>query len=284
MNIIIIIVSFNSEKWIRKNLDSIGRGEDILVIDNGSSDNTLEIIKTEFPYVRLIESKINLGFAKANNIGFEIVKKENYDWVFLVNHDAWLHDNSLMEIKNVLSNPEFIEFGILSPVHLSGDCENYDYGFKRFCNIEQLIQSQNSNESLFEVNEVNGAFMLISNKCIKKLKGFDPLFFFYGEDIDFCFRARKNDIKIGIITKAIAFHDRKNRKEDFNRKKNRIIANHLIQFKQINSGFRLSYYKTIYSALIGLALNYKDKIYYFEVLKYFIYRKKLLKVAYKEYN
>ncbi len=284
MKLLIIIITYNSEKWIKKNLDSIGQGHDLLIIDNGSIDNTLEIIKNEYPAVRLIESEINLGFAKANNLGFEIAKKEKYDWVFMVNHDAWLAKDCLFNMKNFLLNSINNEYDILSPIHLSGDNKSYDFGFERFCDIKKLEIFQKENKILFDVNEVNGAFMMISIKCLSVLKGFDPLFFFYGEDTDLCFRAIKNNFKIGIITNAIAYHDRKNRKDDFNRKKNRIIANHLIQFKQINGGFWLSYLKTLFSAIIGLINNYRDNFIYIELIKYLVINMNKLRVSYKEFQ
>ncbi len=79
--ILTIIVSYNFEPWIHKCLPSLldsSYPTDILVVDNNSGDNTTQIIKETYPTIRLIESSENLGFGKANNIGLDIVLKEEY--------------------------------------------------------------------------------------------------------------------------------------------------------------------------------------------------------------
>jgi GT2 family glycosyltransferase len=284
MKILSILITYNSEKWIKKNLTSIGQEVDILILDNGSTDNTVQIISEEFSHVRLIQNQSNLGFAAANNIGFEIAKKKGYDWVFLVNHDAWLAEDCIVEMKKVMRNSAYNDYGIFSPVHFSGDTKSYDFGFVRFCNILKLGAYQQQKKSLLDVKEVNGAFMMISLKCLLAVKGFDPLFFFYGEDIDLCYRAFKRNYKIGVVTNAFAYHDRKDRKEDFQRKKNRIIANHLIQFKQIKGGFINSYFKTLYSAARGFWKTPEHRACLIEVIKYFVGNNKKLKISYANYQ
>lgn len=284
VRILAVIITYNSEKWIDKNLTSIGKEVDTLILDNGSTDKTLQIVSEQFSYVRLVENHSNLGFAGANNIAFEIAIKENYDWIFLVNHDAWLAENCIAEMKKVIQNSAYNNYGIFSPVHFSGDTISYDFGFVRFCNIDMLGAYQKQKKPLLNVREVNGAFMMISQDCLSAVKGFDPLFFFYGEDIDLCYRALKKNFKIGVVTKALAYHDRKNRKEDFQRKKNRIIANHLIQFKQIKGGFLNSYFKTMFSAVWGLFVAWDDRGCLIEVIKYFVCNKQKLKISYTNYQ
>ena len=102
MKILTIIVSYNFEKWIDKCLGSLFSSEyptEILVVDNCSKDNTVRIIKDKWKNVRLIESNSNLGFGKANNIGFEIAIKEKFDAVFLLNQDSWI-DRGLSKTEN----------------------------------------------------------------------------------------------------------------------------------------------------------------------------------------
>ena len=93
MRILVIIVSYNFERWIDRCLGSLRESVhpvDTVVIDNCSSDSTTQLIEQRYPEVRLIKNKENLGFGRANNIGMEIAISEGYDAVFLLNQDAWI--------------------------------------------------------------------------------------------------------------------------------------------------------------------------------------------------
>lgn len=283
MKILSIIITYNSEKWIDKNISSIfqqGFAGDVLVIDNGSKDKTLEIVKANFPKVRIIKSKENLGFAKANNLGFEIAKKEQYDYVFLVNHDGWLLPGFWNEVMPILSNPDYSKFGLLSPVHLDSTEKELDYGFKKYG--EQALKT--SNEKVETIDLINGAFLFISRKCLAEIDGFDPVFFFYGEDIDLCLRAKKKDFMIGVIRNAEVVHDRQERKMTKERLQLHLFANTVIQIKGDRSGFVKSFSKAVFSNL-SLAFQ-KNKLFgyvpdlYFKNIIRLISRFRLIKNSY----
>jgi GT2 family glycosyltransferase len=228
-DVIVIIVTYNSEKWIKKNLESIYSQDkliDVLVIDNKSCDNTLEIIGAYFPQVTVIKLDKNIGFAAANNIGFAKALYGNYNFIFLMNHDAWLTPNCLNQLIKCSDEDNF---DILSPMHLNGTGTDWDYGFKRF--MPNLPSPVNfiTNQKSFKVDKINGAFMLITSNALKALKGFDPLFFFYGEDDDFCIRAKKLGFKIGVVTHSFAYHDRQDRIDSPERNFQYIKASLLIQ-------------------------------------------------------
>ena len=139
MKILTIIVSYNFEKWIERCLGSLKASShptDIIVIDNCSNDRTVEIIKTQYTYVRLIENHANLGFGKANNIGMQLALKEGYDAVFLLNQDAWIGSDTLATLaEQSVKHPEF---GILSPVHLNGSGEELDKGFASYAQLASI--------------------------------------------------------------------------------------------------------------------------------------------------
>ncbi|MBO6238114.1 MAG: glycosyltransferase family 2 protein, partial [Bacteroidales bacterium] len=97
-NILVVIVTFNARKWVRKCLKSLEKSTlpaDVLVVDNGSADGTLERIRAEFPGTRIIETGENLGFGAANNIGLRIALDEGYQFAYLLNQDAWLEKDTL---------------------------------------------------------------------------------------------------------------------------------------------------------------------------------------------
>lgn len=205
----VIIVSYNFEPWIYKCLNSIEESTiiaDILVIDNASKDRTCEIIRTDFPNVRLIENKVNLGFGKANNIGMSYALNNGYSYVFLLNQDAWVNSDALeLLIGESVRHPEF---GILSPIHLTGDGTNIDKGFANYSKLSDkyLISGLPSiiNECVF----INAAMWLLPIKAIRETGGFAPLFAHYGEDRNYAQRIIKRGYKIGFVKTAIGYHDR----------------------------------------------------------------------------
>jgi len=286
MKILAIIVTYNSEKWIDKNISSIlqqGFVGDVLVIDNGSKDNTLNIIIDNFPKVRIIKSKENLGFAKANNLGFEIAKKEQYDYVFLINHDGWLLPDFWNHMLPVLSDPNYNDYGLLTPVHLDSTEKELDYGFRKYAG-DALEKNKGK---VIEIDLINGAFLFISRKCLEVVKGFDPVFFFYGEDIDLCLRTKKKGFKIGVISNAKVVHDRKERLLTDDRIWNHLVANHLIQLKSIQGGFYKSFLKTNYSIFAGYfhhISNKKQRKNYIKLFFYLLRNRSRIQNAYNNFN
>jgi GT2 family glycosyltransferase len=130
-----IVVTYNGEFWISKCLDSLQNSSipvHIIVVDNKSTDKTIEIIENEFPSVQLIKSEKNLGFGQGNNIGLRIALEENADYVFLLNQDAWIEKGTIATLIEVHRKNE--DFGILSPFHLNYDGNLVEYYFSTIIN------------------------------------------------------------------------------------------------------------------------------------------------------
>jgi len=188
-----------------------------------------------------------------------------------------------------MHNTEYKEYGILSPVHFAGDEKSYDFGFKRFCNIKDLQLKKAQGVDLLEVDEINGAFMMLRMKCLKVVRGFDPVFYFYGEDIDLCQRAKKNGFKIGVVIKALSYHDRAERPLTNERLFLHITANHLIQIKSMSdSSFLIRFVKALFSAffLSGgdfLHGRFRRSYLYVKLVPYLLNKKKEIKSAVQNY-
>ena len=93
MKIFAIVVTYNGMRWYDRCFGSLRNSDmpvETIVIDNASTDETVSYIKEHFHEVCLIESKENLGFAKANNIGIKRALDNGADYVFLLNQDAWV--------------------------------------------------------------------------------------------------------------------------------------------------------------------------------------------------
>lgn len=208
MKILTIIVSYNFEKWIVPCLQSLKHSiqpTDVLVIDNCSNDQTVSILQRNYPSIRLIANKENLGFGKANNIGMHIAIKEGYDAVFLLNQDAWIFPDTLHTLAEL--SEKHPEFGILSPVHLDGSGKELDKGFASYANVSNKRHLSDS-ISLIERPFINAAFWFIPVHTLKQVGGFSPLFYHYGEDKDYINRLHFHHYKIGYSPAVYGCHDR----------------------------------------------------------------------------
>jgi GT2 family glycosyltransferase len=222
-----VIVTYNGSAWIKVCLGSFEKNHNIIVVDNASEDNTIDLVKDHFPEVHLIKSEVNLGFGAANNIGIKYALKQGADYVFLLNQDAWIQKGTLELLKHALEKNN--EYGVISPIHLNGTGEMLDHNFgdylynkggRKF--ITDKILGRTS-KSLIDIDFVNAAAWLLSRKCIEKVGFFDPLFFQYGEDDNYLQRVKYYSFKIGILTSAFIYHDREGNinshiKADFNSK------------------------------------------------------------------
>ena len=215
MKVCTIIVSYNFEKWIDVCLSSLETSSvetEIIVVDNASSDKTCEIIRERYPKVTIIENRENLGFGRANNIGFKYTIENNFDYVLLLNQDAWVDQDTIEKLIDAsVNNPNF---GIISPVHLNGTGENLDFGFSTYTGLKTKQEISNIPESPVSCDFINAAIWLIPISVIKKVGEFAPIFPHYGEDVNYYQRIKYKGFKTGFVTNAFAYHDREKRETD----------------------------------------------------------------------
>lgn len=219
MNVFVIIVTYNPKQWIEKCFSSL-RESDILVktvvIDNGSTDGSQEIIKQRFPEVDFYQSNNNHGFGFANNLGIKIAYDQNADYVFLLNQDAWVEPNTISLLAHKMQ--EDSSYGVLSPMHLNGQGDALDLNFSNCIpplGCPELLSNIYLNKNLDKIYEclfVNAAAWLVSRKCIELVGGFSPAFFHYGEDLNYVNRMHFYKIKLGVYPLTKIYHDRKQRK------------------------------------------------------------------------
>lgn len=218
MNIYVVIVTYNPKKWIDKCLASLRESSIPLitiVIDNGSTDGSQDIIKEKYPEIDFIESHENLGFGRANNIGIKRAYDVGADYVFLMNQDVWIEDDTLEKL--IASAIQNREYGIISPMHLNGKGDALDYNFSYYAstvyceNLFSDIFFNRYENKIYFLKFVNAAAWLISRKCIENVGGFNPSFFHYGEDDNYCQRVLHHGFKIGILPTSKIYHDRENR-------------------------------------------------------------------------
>lgn len=203
-SIAVIIVTYNAQKWISKCIDPLldHATLKVIVVDNASTDATSSILKAEkYHSIHLVLNSQNKGFGAANNQGIEWAMQQNIPYVFLLNQDAHISPDSLLKLKSGLeSHPDT---GILSPMHYF-DEDTLDKGFEAHLE-EHTVAIDGQYQT---VKFVNAALWMISTKRLKEVKAFDPLFFHYGEDRDFCMRLNARSIPILIDREVKGYHYR----------------------------------------------------------------------------
>lgn len=230
-----IVVTYNGSEWIERCLSSLVEvsvnDHKILVIDNGSQDDTVALIRKHFPQVQLLLPGANLGFGKANNLGIEKALSAGADYIFLLNQDAWINLETFPEL--IKCTEAYPEFGIISPLQLNAD-GNLDNQFRKYYKTESNTQNQQVDEIKF----VNASGWFMTAACIQDVGGFSPLFFHYGEDVDYCNRVRYHGFKIGVAKKCSYIHDRGGRsieKIAYEKQIRQVFVANLVRLANINN-------------------------------------------------
>ncbi len=221
VKIFTIIATYNGAEWIEKCIESLLSSSiktEVIIVDNASTDNTLDLIKKKFESVIILKQEENLRFGKANNVGLSFALKNEADYVFLLNQDAYIEENSLEKLVKI--SQENPDFGILSPFHLNWEGTLLEHYFEKFIGGNVNLYSdyilKKQLNKLYKIPFVNAAAWLIPKNILKIVGGFDPIFHHYGEDNNFCQRITYHGFKIGVVPNTFIFHDSKIRKEPTN--------------------------------------------------------------------
>ena len=214
VNLFVIIVTYKGQQWYDRCFTSLRESTipvQIVVVDNASNDGTVEYIRENYPEIHLIESKENLGFGRANNLGMRYALDNGCDYVFLLNQDAWVEKDTFEILVQCHQNQP--SFGVISPMHLTalGDHTNFlMYDNKH--NGELLSDLYcGSLKEIYHISYVNAAAWLLPRFTLEKIGGFCPLIFHYGEDDDYLNRLHYHEIDVGLCPKTRIYHDTRNR-------------------------------------------------------------------------
>lgn len=186
---------------------------DALVVDNNSTDGGVSEIQEKYPEVRIYRSKKNLGFGQANNVGLKYAVENGYDYVYLLNQDAWILPDTLQTLVSVAEKHE--EYGILSPMQLEKDEKTYESLFYKYvicsddlrCSLHERIFNVEELEDVYDISFAMAAHWLVTKRCLQTVGGFSPTFFHYGEDNNYIHRAFFHGFKLGLVPFAKAVHD-----------------------------------------------------------------------------
>ena len=221
----IVIVSWNTKKYMEECLTSLQTIDgdlsvEIIVVDNASSDGTPEMIRAQFPGVRLIESGGNLGFAGGNNIG---LKEVSGKYICLINSDVNVPPDCLPKMFRYMEQQPTI--GLLGPGMLRTDGRLHRSGM-RLPNLWHAFLRALFLDSLFKGSEVfggflmrdfqfdetrdmdvlNGWFWMARREALNQVGPLDDRFFMYAEDVDWCNRFHLAGWRVVFYPEAKALH------------------------------------------------------------------------------
>lgn len=226
LDVTIIIVSYNTVDLTLACLRSVitetkDLEYEIIVVDNASTDNSASLIAIDFPQVKILASKDNLGFARANNLAAQEAKGQR---LLLLNPDTVILNRSIEAImKFADTTPKSGIWGgraYFSDGQKNVTCWNDMTPWSVTCRAIGLtwlfpnsklfnpesIHKWDNLESAIEVDIIVGCFLLINKELWNQLKGFDPNFFMYGDEVDLCLRARKLGARPRITPTASIIH------------------------------------------------------------------------------
>ena len=206
--VIVVIVHYNSCGRLLECVDNFFKNgnRNILIVDNASTDGTLQQCEKKYNELCYIKNSKNLGFAKGVNIGIKEALKQGAGYVLLCNPDAFVDGQCVSYLVRQAEK----EIGIYSPV-----IYHKTKGSVWFCGgkINYIRQyathkffSQIPKKAYFS-EYISGCVMFISKEVFEKVGFFDENFFLYYEDVDFSLRAQRNGFCTKIVPNAIAFHD-----------------------------------------------------------------------------
>jgi GT2 family glycosyltransferase len=216
--IAVVILNWNGAKLLEQFLPSVMEHSDdatIYVVDNASTDSSIEVLKTKFPSVNIIQNDGNYGFAKGYNVALKQVEEDYYA---LVNSDVEVTEGWLSPILSVFDkelnvsiiqpkildykNKEYFEYAGAA----GGFIDQYGYPFCRGRIFDTIEKDNGQYDDETEIFWASGVCFFIRKEIYRKLNGFDCEFFAHQEEIDLCWRAFNLGYKAKYTSKSVVYH------------------------------------------------------------------------------
>jgi GT2 family glycosyltransferase len=221
----IVIVSWNCRQLLHNCLQSLldqkpAPTSEIIVVDNASSDGTPDAVRTKFPSVKLIESSINLGFARGNNVGIEAC---TVNYICLINPDVVVDTSCIARMLEYMElHPDI---GMLGPKIVGPDgrvqrsCMRTPTLWNQLCRALGLdtltkqsrvfggyLMKDFKHNELRDVDIINGCFWMVRRNALNNVGLMDPRFWMYADDLDWCQRFRLTGWRVVFFPHAEALH------------------------------------------------------------------------------
>jgi len=218
--IAIVILNWNGAKLLQQFLPSVvefskSESTRIIVADNGSTDDSLQILKNQFSEVEILELKQNYGFARGYN---EALKKIDADYFVILNSDVevsagWLDSPvQMMEDNDSIAviQPKILNFHQKAHFEYAGAAggfiDRYGYPFCRGRIFSEVEADNGQYNDSIDIFWATGACMIVRAKVFTEAGGFDPDFWAHMEEIDFCWRLKNRGFRIVYDPQSAVFH------------------------------------------------------------------------------
>ncbi len=217
MKLAIVILNWNGADLLRKYLPAViaySNEADIYVIDNASTDNSVALLKEEFPKVGLVVNDKNHGFAGGYNLGLKNIKADYY---CLLNSDVEVTENWLnpilkgfKELNVTIIQPKILDLKKRTHFEYAGAgggfIDKLGYPFCRGRIFQALEEDQGQYNDIREIFWATGACMFVKSTAFWDLGGFDMDYFAHQEEVDLCWRAKNNGHKVYYIGESKVYH------------------------------------------------------------------------------
>jgi len=211
----IIIVTFNHIQLTLECLDSLSRLDypnlQIILVDNNSTDGTPATIRARYPAVQVVAQTENLGFAAGNNCGIQIALAQNCAYLVLLNNDTIVAPSLVREIIAAFESDARV--GIVGPrvCYYDAPTKIWFGGGKiewREAQVSRLLvdEEDTPNDLAQSADYVAGAALGVKRAVIEKIGMLDPNFYFYFEEVDWCWRAQAGGYEIRLIPRCLVRH------------------------------------------------------------------------------
>ncbi|MFH1470441.1 MAG: glycosyltransferase family 2 protein, partial [Candidatus Micrarchaeota archaeon] len=210
-NASIIILNYNGKHYLEDCLGSIAKlpkepSFETILVDNASTDGSVEFVKKRFPWARLVQSKENLGFAGGNNLGAKEAKGE---FLVFLNYDTIVEKGWLAPLLAAFKEPKVA--AAQSKVLFENDRSRIntlgtDTHITGLTVCKHIFKEDKGFEKTEEVSGFSGCSVMVPKKIFKELGGFDHDFFLYLEDTDIGWRARLAGYKILAVPASRVYH------------------------------------------------------------------------------
>ena len=232
----IIITTYDGSKWIKQCLSSVFRSVhencDVFVVDNHSSDDTVDMVRTHFPQTEVIPLSENRGFCGGNNVGMRHAVESGYDMIALLNQDTVVTEGWLGALIDAAGGKDVGAAQSLllladdpSRVNTSGNILHY-LGFGHIGGYREFT-SEYDNGPVRDIGYASGAAVLYKSSMLKKIGLFDESYFSYHEDLDLSWRARIAGYRVVVAPASRVLHHysfRRNKNLLYWSERNRLIT------------------------------------------------------------
>src|SRR5207302_2270034 len=204
MNLSILLVSYNSRRHLGDCLESIARfappGTEVIMADNSSTDDSVEFVARDYGLVRIVRNGQNLGFSAANNVAG---KGATGRFVLLLNTDTVLIEPIAPAIQWLDEHPEYgvLTVNMLNGERVSSACTGKFPSPLRLILFRSMLTApeQFGKDYAYDVDWVQGSFLLIRGEQWRALGGLDESYFMYVDDVDLCRRAHDRGMKCAYL-------------------------------------------------------------------------------------